>query len=111
LRAACGLNAPLREQPGMTTQEEEESSIRQEYSNKRYLYDGFCREALRQVDEVISREGIALAFLIEHRVKSLESILEKRTRMPHKHRVPCRHARCRWAANYHLVPPGSRSSN
>ena len=67
----------------MTTQEEEESSIRQEYSNKRYLYDGFCREDLRQVDEVISREGIALAFLIEHRVKSLESILEKRTRMPH----------------------------
>jgi ppGpp synthetase/RelA/SpoT-type nucleotidyltranferase len=66
----------------MATNDQEESVIREEYAQKRYLYEGFCREALRQLDQVIQQEAIALAFPIEHRVKALESILEKRMRMP-----------------------------
>src|SRR5688500_14658407 len=70
----------------MPPDDEDESRLRQEYAERRYLYEGFCREAVRQLDEVIQRERIALAFPIEHRVKTVESILDKRTRMPQKGR-------------------------
>ena len=66
----------------MTDDQGDNSNLRQEYGERRHLYEAFCREAVRQLDEVLQRERIALAFPIEQRVKSIDSILEKRANRP-----------------------------
>jgi ppGpp synthetase/RelA/SpoT-type nucleotidyltranferase len=57
--------------------EDKYAALRQEYQEKRHLYETLCREAVRQLEELLARQRIALAFPVEHRVKSVESILEK----------------------------------
>ena len=67
----------------MAADDAEETILRKEYAERCHLYEGFCREAVRQLDELLQQEQIALAFPIEHRVKTLESILnKKRSRSP-----------------------------
>ncbi len=51
--------------------------LRSEYELKNSLYGKLCQEVKTQLSELLHREHIALAFPIESRVKSWESISEK----------------------------------
>lgn len=53
------------------------NALRAEYEQKGSLYDRFCREMEVQLYELLRLNGIALAFPIEKRVKSWESISQK----------------------------------
>jgi putative GTP pyrophosphokinase len=51
--------------------------LKAEYEQKESLYNKFCREMEVQLSELLRLNGIALAFPIEKRVKSWESISQK----------------------------------
>lgn len=48
-----------------------------EYKEKSSLYDRFCSEVVKQLEELLSQANISTAFSIESRVKSWTSICEK----------------------------------
>lgn len=53
------------------------NALRAEYKQKKPLYGKFCREMETQLLELLRLNGIALAFPVESRVKSWESISKK----------------------------------
>ena len=58
-----------------------------EYREKRSLYERFCSELAKQLEELLSQARTAIAIPVESRVKSWESILDKCERnriMPQK---------------------------
>ncbi|PEJ91427.1 GTP pyrophosphokinase [Bacillus toyonensis] len=59
------------------THEEIEKIITTEYKNSLSKYKNFCIVLKEQLSTLTSKENIKLALPIEHRVKTLESILEK----------------------------------
>jgi putative GTP pyrophosphokinase len=54
--------------------------LKSEYEQKKGLYEQLCRELKVQLVEILRQENITLAFPIETRVKSWESIHDKCTR-------------------------------
>jgi len=57
------------------------STLKSEYEFKYSQYDKLCKEVTAQLSELLRREHIALAFPIDFRVKSWESISEKCQRL------------------------------
>ena len=57
------------------------SILKSEYELKYSKYDKLCKEVTTQLSELLRREHITLAFPIEYRVKSLESISENCQRL------------------------------
>lgn len=51
--------------------------LQDEYQEKHPLYKKLCSELVTQLQELISEEGVTIAFPIEHRVKTWKSIYEK----------------------------------
>ena len=91
----------------MAADDAEETILRKEYAERCHLYEGFCREAVRQLDELLQQEQIALAFPIEHRVKTLESIpQQEKIEVTERRQIAYLHPRCRGNTHHSPVQAG-----